>query len=664
MAAKLTEAYDADAIKALEGLEPVRKRPGMYTNTATPNHIIQEVIDNAADECLSQFATTIRVTLHADGSVSVEDDGRGIPVDLHKQKNRPAIEVIFTTLHAGGKFEGKHYSFSGGLHGVGVSVTNALSRRLEATVRRDGMQWSIAFEGGELVRELARDDVRVPRRATGTTVRVWPDPRYFDSPQVHRPALERLLRTKAVLLPGTRVILEVEGQPGEGGAEAEHREWRYEAGLQDHLADLVGDRETACPIYAGGRFYRPEDNGAEFSEGEGIDWALTWVAEGPGVGESYVNLIPTTQHGTHVNGLRTAVAESVRAFSEHHNLLPRGVKLAPEDIWAKACFLLSARLKEPQFQGQTKERLTSREAARLVTAMFRDPFELWLNENVEHGRAVAELAVKAAAERLRRGKKVSKKQQGTLGTLPGKLADCKEDNPELTELYLVEGDSAGGSAKQARNRDIQAVLPLRGKILNTWEMDAGDVLASEATHNIVVSLGVDPHGPDDPVDLSGLRYGRVVIMTDADVDGAHIRSLLAGFFLRHFPRLVERGHVFVAEPPLFRVDVPPHGKYKERRTIYCLDDEELSAARDKALAEGVDPEKIKVQRFKGLGEMNPAQLWETTMNPDTRRVLPLFVPPGEEEDTRARVHRCLGKKEAAARREWIEREGNLAEVDV
>ncbi|MFU8858022.1 MAG: DNA topoisomerase IV subunit B [Deferrisomatales bacterium] len=661
MAARPNDVYDADAIKALEGLEPVRKRPGMYTNTANPNHIVQEVIDNAADECLSQFATTIRVTLHADGSVSVEDDGRGIPVDLHKQKQRPAIEVIFSTLHAGGKFEGAHYSFSGGLHGVGVSVTNALSRRLEATVRRDGAQWSLAFEGGELARELTRDDVRVPKRVTGTTVRVWPDPRYFDSPHVHRPSLERLLRSKAVLLPGTRVILKAEGRDG---TPEERREWCYEAGLQDHLAELVGDRETACPIYAGGRFYSPEDNGAEFSEGEGIDWALTWVSDGQGVGESYVNLIPTVQHGTHVNGFRTAACDAIRAFSEHHNLLPRGVKLAPEDIWAKACFLLSARLKEPQFQGQTKERLSSREAARLVAMMFRDRFELWLNENVDHGRAVADLAVRAAAERLRRGKKIAKKQQGTLGTLPGKLADCKEGNPELTELYLVEGDSAGGSAKQARNRDTQAVLPLRGKILNTWEMGPNDVLASEATHNIVVSLGVDPHGPQESVDLSGLRYGKVIIMTDADVDGAHIRSLLAGFFLRHFPRLVERGHVFVAEPPLYRVDVPAHGKYRERRTLYCLDDEELQVARDKAVAEGVDPEKIKVQRFKGLGEMNPAQLWETTMNPDTRRVLPLFVPPGQEADTLARVHRCLGKKEAAARREWIEREGNLAEVDV
>jgi len=626
MAAKF-EAYDADAIKALEGLEPVRKRPGMYTNTANPNHIIQEVIDNAADECLSGFATTVRVVLHADGSVSVEDDGRGIPVDLHKQKNRPAIEVIFSTLHAGGKFEGKHYAFSGGLHGVGVSVTNALSTRLEATVRRDGAQWSIAFASGELLRELRQDDVRVPKRATGTTVRVWPDPKYFDSPHIHRPALERLLRTKAVLLPGTKVVLEVEG-----GADTEPvcKEWCYEAGLQDHLADLVGDRETACQ----------------------------------GLGESYVNLIPTTQHGTHVNGLRTAACEAIRAFSEHHNMLPRGVKLAPEDIWAKACFLLSARLKEPQFQGQTKERLNSREAARLVSLMFKDRFELWLNEHVECGRAVAELAIRAAAERLRKGKKVLKKQQGTLGTLPGKLADCKEDSPELTELYLVEGDSAGGSAKQARNRDTQAVLPLRGKILNTWEMNPNDVLASEATHNIVVSVGVDPHGPGDSVDLSGLRYGKVIIMTDADVDGAHIRSLLAGFFLRHFPKLVERGHVFVAEPPLYRVDVPAHGKYKERRTIYCLDDDELQVARDKALAEGVDADKVKVQRFKGLGEMNPEQLWETTMNPDTRRVLPLFVEPGQEEETRARVQRCLGKKEAAARREWIEREGNLAEVDI
>jgi topoisomerase-4 subunit B len=368
--------------------------------------------------------------------------------------------------------------------------------------------------------------------------------------------------------------------------------------------------------------------------------------------------------GTHLNALRTSVCDAIRAFADHHDMLPRGIKLSPEDVWAKACFLLSARLKEPQFQGQTKERLTSREAARLITAMFRDRFEFWLNEHVDHGRAIAELAIKAAAERVRKGKKIEKKRQGTLATLPGKLADCKEKDPERTELFLVEGDSAGGSAKQARNREIQAILPLRGKILNTWEVDRAEILACEATHNIVVSLGVDPHRSGDKVDLSNLRYGKIIIMTDADVDGAHIRSLLSGFFLKHYPKLVETGHIYIAEPPLFRVDVPAHGKYKNRRTVYCLDDAELEVAADKAIAEGVDPDKIKTQRFKGLGEMNPDQLWETTMNPDTRRVLRMIVEPGTEEDTLQRFHRCLGKKEAAARRVWIEAEGNLADVDI
>jgi topoisomerase-4 subunit B len=434
--------------------------------------------------------------------------------------------------------------------------------------------------------------------------------------------------------------------------------------MRDYLADLVSERETVCPIYVGGRFYDPETNGGEFSEGEGADWALTWVAEGSGLGESFVNLIPTIHEGTHVNGLRTAVCDAIRSFAEHHDMLPRGVKIAPEDVWSRACFLLSARLKEPQFQGQTKERLSSRDAAKLITLMFRDRFDLWLNEHVDHGKAIAEIAIRIAADRQKQGKKVEKKQQGALATLPGKLADCKEKNPVMTELFLVEGDSAGGSAKQARNRDTQAILPLRGKILNTWEASAAEVLACEATHNIIVSLGVDPHGPDANPDLSGLRYGKVVIMTDADVDGAHIRSLLAGFFVKHLPRLVENGHIFVAEAPLYRVDVPPHGKHKNRRTVYCLDDVELAVAKDKAVAEGANPEAIKVQRFKGLGEMNPDQLFETAMNPDTRRVLPLFIEPGEEEDTVRRFHRCLARKEAAARREWIEREGNLAEVDV
>lgn len=653
--------YDASSIRALEGLEPVRKRPGMYTDTVNPNHIAAEVVDNSADECLSGYADLIRVTIHADDSVSVEDNGRGIPVDIHPEKKIPAIELIFTVLHSGGKFDGNSYVFSGGLHGVGVSVTNALSKKLVAVVKRDDARWTIAFENGEVSEPLTSEPCRTGRKNTGTMIRLWPDASFFDNPAINRNALERLLRSKAVLLPKTRVELHIEGPDGKI---AESKVFYYEDGLKDHLLDLVGERETVCPVFMGKRFYEPGETAEDFVEGEGVEWAITWVSEGAGVGESYVNLIPTPQGGTHVNGFRTAACEAMKTFADHYNLLPRGIKLSPEDIWAKAAFLVSARVKEPQFQGQTKEKLGSREAARLVNAMFRDRFDLWLSENPEHGKAIASLAVKAAQERLKQGKKVEKRGQGALATLPGKLADCSERNPEINELFLVEGDSAGGSAKQARNRDTQAVLPLRGKILNTWESSTDDVLTCEATHNITVSIGVDPHTRADQPDLSGLRYGKIIIMTDADVDGAHIRSLLAGLFLRHFPKLVERGHLFVAEPPLYRVDVPPHGRHRQRKIAYCLDDAELKAVKDKAVADGVKADDLKVQRFKGLGEMNPDQLRECCMSEDTRKVLPLFVTPGREEETEGVLRRCLGKKEVQARRDWLEREGNLAEIDV
>ncbi len=650
---KSPQTYDAESIQTLEGLEPVRRHPGMYTRTNTPNHILQEVVDNAADECLAGFAKAISVTLHADGTITVADDGRGIPVDLHPVKKVPGIQLVFSVLHAGGKFDKRNYGFSGGLHGVGVSVTNALSTTLVATVHRDGREYKIGFENGELTEKLFETGVPVPKGKNGTIVHFRPNGKYFDAPEIHVPSLERLLRTKAMLLPGITTTLKAEG-----GLFADEKSWKYVEGMTDYLREMVAERDLAAPIFVGSRHWTERDS-EEYAVGEGADWALCWIADGTGLGESFVNLIPTPQGGTHVNGLRSAVCESIRSFAEHHDMMPRNVKIVPDDVWGKCCYIFSARIKNPQFDGQTKERLSSRGAPAMIASVFRDRFELWLNEHPEYGKVIAALAVDAANARMRQAKKVEKKKQGTLGTLPGKLADCKEDDPERTELFLVEGDSAGGSAKMARDRDNQAILPLRGKLLNTWEVAANDVLACEAVHNIIVSIGIDPHKRGEKPDLSGLRYGKVIIMTDADVDGAHIRSLLEGFFLRHLPALVEQGHVYVAEAPLYRVDVPPHGKAKVRRIVYCLDEEELDAAKARAEGEGVDLEKLKVQRFKGLGEMNPEQLWETTMNPDTRKLLPLRILSGREDETYAAVDRCLSSKRVSDRRSWIEAEGKM-----
>ena len=628
----MSTAYNASDIEVLSGLDPVRKRPGMYTDTARPNHLAQEVVDNSVDEAIAGHASRIEVILHADGSLEVADDGRGMPVDIHPDQGRPGVEVILSTLHAGGKFSNKNYQFSGGLHGVGVSVVNALSKHLEIWVRRDGHEYNMAFAGGEKVSDLEVIG-DVAKRRTGTTLRFWPDAQYFDSVKFSVPRLKHVLRAKAVLCPGLQVTLFDE-------AADERTEWCYEDGLRDYLMEAVADAERlpAEPFL-----------GRMSGEREAVEWALVWLPEGgEGVTESYVNLIPTAQGGTHVNGLRSGLTEAVREFCEFRNLLPRGVKLAPEDVWERVSYVLSLKLDDPQFSGQTKERLSSREAAAFVSGVAKDAFSLWLNQHVAEGEQLAELVISAANRRLRAGKKVVRKKVTSGPALPGKLADCASQDLARTELFLVEGDSAGGSAKQARDRDFQAILPLRGKILNTWEVDPAQVLGSQEVHDIAVALGVEPGTGN----LSGLRYGKVCILADADSDGAHIATLLCALFVRHFRPLVAQGHVFVAMPPLYRIDI---GK----EVYYALDEGEREGVIDRLRAEGRRG-KIAVTRFKGLGEMNPLQLRETTMAPDTRRLVQLTLEDLEETD--GLLDMLLGKRRASDRRVWLERKGNLAEV--
>lgn len=657
MAAK---QYDESSFRVLKGLEPVRERPGMYTRTDSPAHIIQEVIDNAADEALAGFARKIHVTQYLDGSVSVADDGRGIPVGLHPEEGVPVVVLAYTRLHAGGKFD-KHsgesaYAFSGGLHGVGVSVTNALSTRLEVEIRRDGKLWRIDFaNGGENIGELrATGDCG---RLTGTCVHAWPDAKYFESPKVPMAELERLLRSKAVLLPGVSVRLDVEQVDGS----MQSKSWSYPGGLAAYLAELAGGTEPAAPMFTGEKYIA--DGDPVFATGEGAAWALAWF-EQPAPSESYVNLIPTVSGGTHESGLRTGVFDALKSFIDHHALLPRGVKLQQDDVCARMSFVLSARLLDPQFQGQVKEKLNSREAVRLVSAQVRDPFEIWLNNHPEAGRAIAELAIRQALARQRNAQKVEKKKSSGVAVLPGKLSDCESSDIGENELFLVEGDSAGGSAKMARNKENQAILPLRGKVQNAWEIDADRLFANAEIHDIAVALGVDAHGPEEAADLTGLRYGKVIIMSDADVDGAHIQTLLLTLFFRHFPRLIDHGHIYVAQPPLYRVDVPAQGKKRPARRLYALDEGELSAIRERLMKEGVKPEAIEVGRFKGLGEMNPEQLRETTMDPATRRVLPACVREGARSETRSMFDLLMGKGEAASRRAWMEAKGDTVEADV
>jgi topoisomerase-4 subunit B len=624
--------YDASSIEVLSGLEPVRKRPGMYTDTTRPNHLAQEVIDNSVDEAVTGHAKKIDVTVYKDGSLEVRDDGRGMPVDKHPKEKIPGVELILTKLHAGGKFSNKNYEFSGGLHGVGVSVVNALSKHLEVWVRRGGKEYNMAFANGKKISKLEIVD-KVGKANTGTTIRFWPDPQFFDSANFSVTRLKHVLRAKAVLCPGLRVRFHDEKS-------GEKLEWHYEQGLSHYLVSELEGAET-LPT-------EPFDGSMKGNQ-EVADWAVVWMPDGgEGVSESYVNLIPTSQGGTHVNGLRTGLTDAIREFCEFRNLLPRGVKLAPEDVWDKVSFILSVKLADPQFSGQTKERLSSRECAAFVSGVVKDAFSLWLNQHTEAGEKIAELAISNAQSRLRAGKKVVRKKVTQGPALPGKLSDCSSSDMQRTELFLVEGDSAGGSAKQARDRNFQAIMPLRGKILNTWEVDPQEVLGSQEVHDISVAIGVDP-GSDD---LKGLRYGKICVLADADSDGAHIATLLCALFVRHFRPLVTAGHVFIAMPPLYRIDI---GK----EVYYALDDGEKQGILDRIAAEKIRG-KVNVQRFKGLGEMNPMQLRETTLSPDTRRLVQLTIDAGD--DTNMMMDMLLSKKRSADRKAWLEQKGDLAEV--
>ncbi|WP_341327928.1 DNA topoisomerase IV subunit B [Methylotuvimicrobium sp. KM2] len=629
----MSNDYNAAAIEVLSGLEPVRKRPGMYTDTTRPNHLVQEVVDNSVDEAIAGHADTIAVVLYKDGSVSVGDNGRGMPVDIHPEQGIPGVEVILTQLHAGGKFSNKNYQFSGGLHGVGVSVVNALSAQLEIEVKRGGKVYRMTFADGEKQSELTEMG-SVGRNNTGTSVKFWPNEKYFDSSKISVSKLRHVLRAKAVLCPGLNITLQSKFTD-------EQWQWCYQDGLKEYLLDRVGDAE----------FYpEPPFMGKMTSDHEAVEWGIVWTADSlpEAINESYVNLVPTAQGGTHVNGLRAGLTEAMREFCDFRNLLPRGIKVSPEDVWEHCHFILSVKLEDPQFSGQTKERLSSRECVAFVSGVAKDGFSLWLNQHPSEGEKIAEIIIASAQKRLKSAKKIVRKKLTSGPALPGKLADCSGQDIGRSELFLVEGDSAGGSAKQARDREFQAIMPLRGKILNTWEVDSSQVMASQEVHDIAVALGIEP-GSDD---LRSLRYGKVCILADADSDGNHIATLICALFYQHFKALVQAGHVFVAMPPLYRVDI---GK----KVFYALDESERQGVLDRIKAEKLKGQ-INVQRFKGLGEMNPSQLRETTMNPDTRRLVQLTVT--EDDDTSEQLDLLLAKKRSPDRKHWLETKGNLADL--
>lgn len=648
--------YGESSIKVLKGLEPVKQRPGMYTLTDNPLHIIQEVIDNASDEVLAGGASRIDVTLHADGSVTVQDNGRGIPVGIHAEEGVPAVQLVFTQLHAGGKFEkesGGAYSFAGGLHGVGVSVTNALSTRLEVTVWREGQEHSIIFAAGDVVQPLTSGKSPFPKRQTGTRVRAWPDGKYFDSGNIPVEQLTRLLRSKAVLMPGCEVTLTNEKNNTT-------QTWKFEGGLREYLMSQLQAEPLIPPFESQGY---AEDDSMGFAVGEGASWVVVWQEEGTTVRESYVNLIPTPAGGTHEAGLREGLFLAMKAFIEAHGLQQKNVKLLTDDVFARASAILSAKVLDPQFQGQTKERLNNRDAVRLVSNFVRTQFEYWLNNHIDEGKKLAELVIKQAQARQNSAKKVTKRKSSSVAVLPGKLTDCESEDIARNELFLVEGDSAGGSAKKGRDKDFQAILPLRGKVLNTWEVDRDRIFGNNEIHDISVAIGVDPHGLEDEPDLAGLRYGKICIMADADVDGSHIQVLLLTLFFRHFPHLIRTGHIFVARPPLFRIDVPKTAR-KPARTIYCLDERELAVEQKKLENEKVPAAKLSISRFKGLGEMSDKQLWDTTLNPETRRLLPVTLGDVSNEETVAMLNMLMGRGEAAMRRVWMENNGDQVEVDI
>ena len=653
MAAK---TYDEASVKKLRGIEPVQRLPGMYTRTSDPTHIIQEAIDNAADEAVGGHADRIDVTLHRDQSVTVTDNGRGIPVGPHPEEKIPTVQLVFTELHAGAKFSRAEadaaYKFSGGLHGVGVSVTNALSERLEVEVKRDGGVHRIVFANGVVAQKLKRLRSS-PAKRTGTSLRIWPNKEYFDSPKVSLPDLERIVRSKAVLLPGVEVALNIEGPK-----ETTTRTWSYPEGMKGYLTELLAEAQPVAAIFDGENYIKEGDG---FAAGEGAAWAFAFVEDDKGYGESYANLIPTPAGGTHEAGLRDGIFEAVKAFVEHHDMMPRGIRLVAEDVWSRTVFFLSARVLEPQFHGQTKEKLSNRDAFKLVSSMVRDPLELWLNRNVEWGRKIADLVIRQAVERSRSVQKVERRKSSSVVILPEKLTDCETTRIEENELFLVEGDSAGGSAKQARDKRFQAIYKMRGKALNSWEVKRELLFSNAEIHDIAVAIGVDPHGPDAQADLSGLRYGKIASMTDADVDGAHIAVLLLTLFYRHFPKLIERGHIYVASPPLYKIEIPAQGK-RPAKKLYALDEEERKSILDRARDDGVKVDSIRIQRFKGLGEMNPEQLWETTLCPDTRRLLQVRIE--DRDQAFAIFNMLMSKREAERRCAWMEEKGDQVEADV
>ncbi len=658
-----SRAYNAEDIEILEDLSPILHRPGMYTDPSNPNHALVEVIDNSSDEGLAGFARNIAVVLYEDGSAEVADDGRGIPVDIHPKKKVPAVQVIFTTLHSGGKFrktdKDAAYRIAGGLHGVGICVTNALATRLEVEVRRDGAAHRLVFADNGKVKEPLKKIGSAAPRESGTRIRFWPDPKYFDSPKIVTADIAALLRAKAMLLPGVRFTLGIEKN-----GKIEQSEWHFPEGIKGYFASAVAGLEPVAETFFGERYIAAQSESDSFAEGEGAMWAIAWTPEGEVVAESYVNMIPTRHGGTHVAGLREGVYNAIRNFIDLHAMGQRGIKIVPEDVWSRASYVLSVKMLDPQFKGQVKNELISRDGVKLMAQMVRDPFELWLNQHVDEGKRIAELVMRQAMTRTRAAQKVERRKSSGVAVLPGKLTDCASDDPERNELFIVEGDSAGGSAKQARDKEFQAVLPLKGKPKNTWQDSADTLYSNKEIEAIALAIGIDHHQRGAAVDMTRLRYRKIIILADADVDGAHIQVLLLTLFFRHFSRLIETGSVYVAQPPLYRIDVPSMGKGKPARKLYALDKQELAAIEEKLQDEGMDEGKWAVSRFKGLGEMSPEQLWETTLNPDTRRMLPVQVEDAALDADRSVFNMMMGKENASQRREWMETYGNLVDADI